>query len=190
MRQDLTGSTFDDLTVVRKSRVSERREQMWFCLCKCGNSREVTSRHLTKGKVRNCGCNRKVSSKKFVTEELKSTYDTWCNMKQRCYYTLNHNYSYYGGRGITVCPRWLESFLYFLQDMGKKPPGASIDRINCDGNYCLENCRWATKDEQAKNKRNIVWVDFNDRKVSLTDYAKLTGIGYGAARHRYKNGKL
>lgn len=84
------------------------------------------------------------------------TYQSWLSMKQRCLNKKRHNYYLYGGRGITICEQWLHSFTTFLADMGVRPDGTTLDRINSDGNYEPANCRWSTPTEQARNRRNSV----------------------------------
>ncbi len=113
-----------------------------------------------------------------------STYSTWCNMKRRCYEVTNNRYYCYGGRGIQVCSQWRNNFLQFLKDMGIKPTGMSLDRINTEGDYTPENCRWATKIEQARTRSNT--LDFNGK--SLRQTCLDLGIAYKAAHFRLKHG--
>lgn len=112
------------------------------------------------------------------------TYSTWCNMRRRCYEITNNRYYRYGARGITVCPRWRSSFSAFLSDMGEKPLGLSLDRINSDKNYTLKNCRWASRIEQAKTRKNT--LDFAGK--SLRQKCLELGIAYKAAHFRLKHG--
>lgn len=128
------------------------------CSCSCGNERIIHLSSLRTGNSRSCGCYLKEITSQLKTKHGKGyhyLYQTWTNMKQRCYNTNIRNYKHYGGRGIKVCDRWLESFLNFLEDMGERPSGMSLDRINNDGNYEPSNCRWATNEQQNKNRRNI-----------------------------------
>ena len=126
------------------------------CSCECGNEKVVVLNSLRSGATRSCGCYRKE-----VTTQTKTIhglwkhplYKTWADMKTRCYNTKDKYYKDYGGRGIKVCDRWIKSFPNFLQDMGERPTGYSIDRINNDGNYEPSNCRWATNKEQQNNQR-------------------------------------
>lgn len=120
-------------------------------------------------------------------------YDTWCNMRRRCYDQKNSQYKNYGGRGIKVCDRWLGEHGYenFISDMGRKPSKAhSIDRIDVNKDYSPENCRWATPEEQAGNQRKTIWciVD-GDKKVCLAQAAELVGINRQTAFRRYWGGR-
>ncbi len=101
-------------------------------------------------------------------------------MKSRCFNDKYSHYSYYGGRGITVCDRWANSFDLFLADMGVRPDGMTLDRIDPDGNYCAENCRWASRESQVDNRRNAVFFEMNGASKTLKEWAAF----YGTSRKR------
>lgn len=118
-------------------------------------------------------------------------YKTWQRMKNRCYNKRCKSYGYYGGRGIKVCDRWLgaKGFNNFLEDMGEKPSRKySLDRINVDGDYCPENCRWATWEEQENNRRTNVYYEYMGAKMTLPQWSKKLGISYGTLQYRKKKG--
>ena len=125
----------------------------WLCRCVCGNQKLVNTGPLTTGKSTGCGCWRikhGSTSKKQPSPEYKA----WASMKQRCLNPNTSRYKDYGGRGITICETWLNSFMAFLEDMGTKPsPDHSLDRIDNHGTYNAANCRWATRSQQQLNKR-------------------------------------
>lgn len=121
---------------------------------------------------------------------IKATraYACWLNLKNRC---LNKSYSRYaewGGRGINVCPRWIDSFESFLADMGEPPPGTSIDRIDNDGDYCKENCQWATRKQQSNNRRHCVMLTFNGRTMNATQWGEELGLDSETIISRLKKG--
>lgn len=133
------------------------------CICDCGNQWEGLLNHIRNGNTKSCGCQNDDKRKlpKLIKHGHKSInnrtseYNAWDSMKQRCLNVNNCSYKHYGGRGIKVCDRWLESFNNFLEDMGIKPSiEYSIDRINVNGNYEPSNCRWSTPKQQANNRRN------------------------------------
>ena len=109
-------------------------------------------------------------------------------MIRRCENPKAKNFPRYGGRGITVCERWRTSFEAFLSDMGSRPEGKTLDRIDNEGNYEPSNCRWATASEQQRNMRSNQWVEFNGERMIVTDWARRLGISHGTLRHRLARG--
>lgn len=166
MSRRLTGNKYGRLTVIEDSgKRSKCRHIIWECICNCGNKCKLTTGQLQSGSTQSCGCLKKEVDKKngFVRGKLNikhsmcgtREYITWINMKTRCYNSKEESYKNWGGRGIFVCRRWRNSFENFYKDMGDKPEGLSIDRINNNGPYGPWNCRWSTAKEQIHNNRRI-----------------------------------
>lgn len=151
--KDLTGLRFGRL-LVEKYLNHRERSVVFRCICDCGSAINVTSGNLKSGGTKSCGCLMKDRPKRTIHGDLGSKeYSTWGNIKARCHNKNSPNYYRYGGRGITVCDRWLQSYKNFLEDMGRAPsPQHTIDRINNDGNYEPSNCKWATQKEQASHR--------------------------------------
>jgi hypothetical protein len=148
------GDKFNRLTIV--SRISDLGEQntQWECLCECGNKSDVTTIALTSGHSKSCGCFKNEVAGKYTTTHGKTgtkEYGVWAAMKQRCYDPNKDNYYRYGGRGISVCDEWKYDFSQFYKDMGNCEKGMTLERKNCNGNYCKENCEWASRSVQAFN---------------------------------------
>lgn len=171
---DVTGQQFARLTAIERGPDHFTPKGLlvvrWRCRCECGKETLVPSADLRNGKVRSCGClARDLSAERCRSARNLSrehghrnsaegvagtrTYRSWRMMLVRCYDPKHENYEYYGGRGIRVCDRWRSSFALFLEDMGERPEGKTLDRENGDGNYEPGNCRWATPTEQASNRR-------------------------------------
>ncbi len=163
------------------------------CLCICGNKTIVRKPHFLSKHTKSCGCYKKeLIGKLNRTHGLRKTrtYRCWFNMKTRCNNKNTLNFKDYGGRGITVCDEWINSFEIFLENMGVCPSNNhSIDRIDVNGNYCKENCKWSTIIEQNNNKRNNIKYIFNGEMLNVTQISILTKIprsSISSWRNKYK----
>jgi hypothetical protein len=160
------------------------------CLCDCGNESVVICHKLTHERTRSCGCLRddvprdqiRSLSRKhgFLAGGGKRPpeYGVWCGMKRRCYNEADKDYSRYGGRGIRICDRWRDSFAAFYEDIGPRPsPAYQVERDDNNGPYSPDNCRWATAKEQAENKRSNVFLEHDGKRLTIAEWARVTGIG-------------
>jgi hypothetical protein len=186
-KMDLTGQVFGQLTVV--SYAGKRNgKNAWNCQCSCGNHTVVERGALRSGNSKSCGCGRLraiTTHKGTYTKE----YRIWIAMKTRCLKSKSRWFHRYGGRGITVCDRWLNSFASFFADMGPRPSKRhSIDRKDNDGPYSPENCRWATKKEQAQNSSIPKFVTAFGESLCIADWAKRLGVHPVTIGNRLRNG--
>jgi hypothetical protein len=153
---DLTGKHFGRWVGIAYAGVNKRRGARGKCLCDCGAHGIVDAWHLRSGQSQSCGClQRELTIARFTKHGRSNSpeYHSWQAMKQRCSKPYATSYEYYGARGIRVCERWLNSFSAFYQDMGPRPEGCSLDRINVNDDYRFDNCRWADAKQQRQNRR-------------------------------------
>lgn len=170
--------------------------KQWLCECDCGNQIVVTTTHLKSGHTKSCGCYAKeVSVRNGLKKKHGMTktriHRIWSQIKTRCFNSKDEHFKDYGGRGITICDEWKNSFESFYEwSMANGyEDNLTIDRIDVNGNYCPENCRWATMKEQNDNKRNTVLLTFEGETRTLGEWSEITGIKYITLFWRYKAGK-
>jgi hypothetical protein len=164
-----------------------RHQKPFFrCVCDCGNYHDTDIYSVINGKTSSCGCYQKEAP---IThgQAYSPTYHSWQHIKQRCSDPNFPNFKDYGGRGVSYCARW-ESFENFLEDMGERPDGKTIDREDVDGNYTPDNCRWATSEEQARNKRNTVYLKVDGRVATIPEHCERLGLNGSTVRTRLSRG--
>lgn len=175
----MTGKKYNSVTAIKVVGSTSSRDKKWLFICDCGNKFEANGYNIRSGKVVSCQkCSAERTRISSIKHGLSETpeFSTWTDIQTRCYNKNSTSYINYGGRGIRVCDRWLESFSNFLDDMGNRPPNTSIDRIDNDGNYEPSNCRWATLSQQQRNKRNKRLIEINGVKKHLCEWAKEYGL--------------
>ena len=180
-RAALEGQRFNRWTVL--SRVAG---SMWHCRCDCSKEAFVSTSGLKMGKSKSCGC-LKTELQKTHGLGRSSIYYAWAGMIQRCENPKSKWYHRYGGRGIKVCKEWREDFLTFYADMGDKPEGLELDRIDNDGDYSKANCRWATRTEQIRNRITTKHLTFNGETLPLPEWAKKLGMSRKVLERRIRD---
>lgn len=186
--KDMKGQRFGRLIVVKLSPTFPIGAPTWECVCDCGKEKVVLGQDLRRRRVRSCGC-LKIEGPKTHGLTNAPEYNIWRHMRDRCLNKKNKNYHRYGGRGISICDEWIESFEAFYRDVGARPgPGYSIDRINNDKGYNKENCKWSTKEEQANNRSTSVYYKHNGVSRTLAGWCRELKLDYSLVRCRISSG--
>lgn len=178
------------VTILSIESIPGARERMAKCICHCGTHFSASYSKVNLGQTRSCGCLKRAAKLARVKHGMRNTkeYKVWWAMKNRCFRPLTKSYPNYGGRGITVCDLWKNSFENFIKDMGRCPEGLTLERNDVNGNYEPSNCRWATTTEQSRNRRNSIMVDYHGSCMNLADVADLTRVSYEFLKYRVKKG--
>jgi len=200
-RSDLVGKVFGDFIVIERVGSNHFGNSVWKCVCsQCKIEKVLTGQYLvtTSKKPKSCGCVRRteIKERKVISQKielqgiLRKQYPKECrvfdHIKTRCNNNKSPDYKDYGGRGINLCDEWSTRFglTNFIEDMGKCPDGMSIERINNNGPYCKDNCKWATPKEQGNNKRNNVLITYNEETLNVSQWAEKIGMDSETLRFR------
>ena len=180
---DMTGQRHGRLTILRRDPERSPRAR-WITRCDCGTEKSIDGVKIRAGEIASCGClNRELKSQRGrarVRHGLSGspTWVTWAGMKARCTNPNAVGYEYYGARGVKVCQRWMDSFEAFVADMGLRPPGLTIDRIDGSKDYEPGNCRWATPLEQVRNRSTSFLATIGEETLSVREWCRRFGIGH------------
>jgi len=188
--KNLVGKKFGRLTVIERAENDKYKNACWLCQCECGNKKIIKGVNLVRGFTKSCGC---LHKEKFrhVTHNLTNTriFTIWMGIKKRCCNKKSSNYNLYGGRGITYCKEWeqFESFYNWAINNGYKD-NLSIDRIDVNGNYEPNNCRWVDMKTQQNNTRRNHYITYKNETKTATEWAEFLGVGYWGFIHRINRG--
>ena len=191
--RDLTGQRFGRWAVLAEAEARNGKRR-WVVRCDCGAERVSFERPLVVGESQSCGCLRRellaAPRKHGATTggQTAPEYHSWRCMIARCYYSKDRYFDNYGGRGITVCDRWRLSYAAFREDMGQRPPGCTLDRVNVDGPYEPGNCRWATPREQGIHRTDNRMITVNGDARTLTEWSEHTGLAVSTIWRRLRRG--
>lgn len=196
---NLTGRRFGRLVVQGRAPTEPGCDLRWECICDCGGTKTTVRGSLRAGHTRSCGCLQVEAGKKTKTHghgrnplyngKMSPTYRSWASMKDRCRRKNGPDFHNYGGRGITVCDRWRGSFENFLADMGERPSQAhTLDRKEVNGNYEPSNCRWATYQQQNRNRRTNRLLEIDGETITITEASERFNIDRGTLSQRLGRG--
>lgn len=193
---DLTGQRFGRLLVLKRVATSKDGQKVYLCRCDCGKEKEIKSGNLRSGHTLSCGCYNTDRIKEMNAKKKKHggcgtrLYRIWYDMRQRCSYDAAINWHLYGGRGIQVCEEWdndFDSFRAWALSNGYNE-GLQLDRIDNDGNYEPDNCKWSTRSEQGNNRRTCIYITINGETKSVSEWCEKTGVKRNTAYTRIRNG--
>lgn len=190
---DLTGQKFGKLTVLRLDHIRKYNKctkYYWLCLCECGNYCISSQNQLSRGKTKSCGC---IQQKYFgIKHNLRNTklYNNWDNIKKRCYAKTDYHYKWYGKRGITICDEWKNDFKAFYDwaMANGYEEDLTIDRIDVNGNYEPNNCRWISIQKQQQNKRSNHYITYKNQTKCIAEWAKIYNISRATLSWRIRKG--
>lgn len=186
---NIIGKKFGKLLVLEETKERKNGSKIYKCKCDCGNTTYVRRCNLiSKNGTKSCGCSHVGHTKQG--KRHTRIYSIWLNMKQRCYNPKSTQYKDWGGRGVIMCDDWKNDFMTFYDwamSNGYKK-GLTIDRIDVNGNYEPNNCRWVTPKEQANNRRNTPYITYQGKKQSLKQWSEELNVNYYTMRKRYKKG--
>lgn len=186
----MVGRAFGRWVVLREMESGKGGHDRLECLCECGTIRVVAGSNLRRGGSQSCGCLlRELAATRCTKHGEYGTpaYQSWSSMKNRCKSPNHIHYDNYGGRGIMVCDRW-QDFRNFLEDMGQRNKGEELDRIDNNGNYCKENCRWVTSKENARNRSSNTAITYNGETRTLMEWSEILGVGRSMLNMRRQQG--
>lgn len=185
-----SGKTFGRLTVLNYAGRNKYNFPLWKCHCSCGNITIVVGSSLSSNLTKSCGClKREVIGSLRRSHGMSGTREhlAWQDMRRRCSQVDRPEWIHYGGRGITICKRW-GNFANFLKDMGKCPPGYTLERKNNDGPYSKRNCIWASRKTQSRNTRRNIKITYQGVTRIMVEWAEIMGLDYGCLKYRIKHG--
>lgn len=190
---DETGNRYNRLLVVRRSHNNKHNSVMWECLCDCGKTKIIHGCSLRNGLTTSCGCVQLEFAKKVNRTHGNSSgrskmYGIYASMIRRCHNPDHEHYNNYGGRGIFVCDEWRNDYWQFVRDMGDRPQGLTLDRIDGTKGYNKDNCRWADRKLQGNNRRDNIHLEYNGVKKTVGYWAQETGIKHAVILARIKYG--
>lgn len=193
--KDMTNQKFGRLTVISRADNSANGKTMWNCICDCGKKTIVSATNLRTGAVKSCGCMRKetIAKSNYKHGQRRTRlYNIWAKMRYRCEKEYDSAYKYYGGRGIKVCKEWSTSFETFQKWALSNgySENLTIERIDVNGNYCPQNCKWIELSQQANNRRNNILIEYNGKVQSLMKWCKELNLNYYLIRDRIKKGHM
>lgn len=190
---DITGNKYGMLTVMHRTENAPRGVARWECKCDCGNIVIVRGGNLKNGAVKSCGCLKSISNKSRSTHDMSGTrlYQSWINMKRRCYYKAHPAYKDYGARGIKVCDEWRNSFKNFAEWSlaNGYTDNLTIERVDNDKDYEPYNCKWVNLGDQANNRRSNVKITYNNETHNLSEWCKRLNKDYALVYNRIHKNK-